>query len=133
MGIMLFKAIGIWVLFVSAAIVNGTAREKLLTPLLGQQLSLPLSGIVLSILIFIITLLLVPVLRPSASSQYWLVGGMWVLLTLAFEFIFGHYVIGNPWGKLFEAYNAAKGNLWILVLITTAISPCLAARLRGLV
>jgi hypothetical protein len=133
MGIMLLKAIGIWVLFVGAAIVNGTAREKLLTPLLGQQLSLPLSGIVLSILVFIITLLLVPVLRPSASSQYWLVGGMWLLLTLAFEFIFGHYVVGDSWSNLFEAYNVAKGNLWILVLITTAISPYLTARIRGLV
>jgi len=68
MGVMLLKAIGIWVLFGGTAIVNGTAREKLLTPLLGQQLSLPLSGIVLSILIFLITLLLVSFLRVSASS-----------------------------------------------------------------
>lgn len=95
--------------------------------------SLPLSGISLSILILVATLLLLPFLGVLSPSQYWLVGGMWLLLTVLFEFLFGHYVMGDPWAKLLEAYNILKGNLWLLVLLVTAAAPYLAARLRGFI
>jgi len=132
MSTVLLRACGLWVLLVVLAIVNGIMREKLLVPLLGQSLALPLSGISLSMLIFLITVLLSPFLRATISSQYWIVGGMWVLLTVLFEFSFGHYIMAESWHKLFEKYNLLEGNLWILVLITTAVSPYLAAKLRGL-
>jgi hypothetical protein len=55
---------------------------------------------------------------------------MWLLLTVLFELLFGHYVMGDPWTKLLEAYNILKGNLWVLVLLVTPAAPYLAARLR---
>ena len=133
MGIVLLKAGGIWILLVSVAAFNGAMREKLLVLLLGSQLALPLSGVLLSILIFLITLFLVPSLRLSVSWQYWLVGAMWLLLTVIFEFVFGHYVTGTSWSRLLEAFNVVTGNLLVLVLITTTVSPYLAAKLRGLI
>jgi hypothetical protein len=129
----LLKACGVWVFLVLLAILNGTVREKVLVPLLGTQWALPLSGISLSVLILVTTLLLLPFLGVLSSSQYWLVGGMWLLLTVLFEFLFGHYVMGDPWTKLLEAYNILKGNLWVLVLLVTAAAPYLAARLRGFI
>jgi hypothetical protein len=92
----LLKACGVWVFLVLLAILNGTVREKVLVPLLGTQWALPLSGISLSVLILVTTLLLLPFLGVLSSSQYWLVGGMWLLLTVLFEFLFGHYVMGDP-------------------------------------
>jgi hypothetical protein len=36
-------------------------------------------------------------------------------------------------GELFQAYDISTGNFWLMVLVVIAISPFLAARLRGLV
>ena len=133
MGTVFLRACGVWVLLVVLAILNGAMRENLFVPLLGQSRALPLSGISLSILVFLISVLLVPFLGVVIPSHYWLVGGMWVLMTVLFEFSFGHYMMGKSWLVLLEAYNLLEGNLWIVVLITTAVSPYLAAKLRGLV
>jgi hypothetical protein len=53
-------------------------------------------------------------------------------LTLAFEFLAGHYLFGNPWSKLLADYNLLRGHIWVLVLITTAFGPLLSAYGRGL-
>lgn len=55
--------------------------------------------------------LLVPFLGAVIPSHYWLVGGMWVAMTVLFEFSFGHYIVGNSWRVLLEAYNLLEGNL----------------------
>jgi hypothetical protein len=55
-----------------------------------------------------------------------------VALTLAFEFLAGHYLFGNPWSRLLEDYDVFRGRIWILVLITTAVAPRLCARMRGI-
>jgi len=129
----LLKAGGIWTFFIVLAILNGIFRDKCLAPLLGQRLALPLSGICLSVLIFWVTFVFLPVFGTLEPVQYWVIGGGWLVMTVLFEFIFGLYVMGDSWEKLLDAYNVLKGNLWLLVLLTTALSPYLAARLRGLV
>ena len=133
MYLFFLKGGAMWVLLLVVAILNAAIREKLFAPLLGHQIALPLSGIVFSILTFIITLVLVPFLEATASIHYWLVGGMWLLLTIVFEFIFGHYVMRKPWSQLIETYDVSTGDLWVLVLLVTAISPFLAAKCRGLI
>lgn len=128
-----FKALAIWLLLVALAVLNGTIREKLLVPSLGKMMALPVSGIFLSLLIFLITLIVLPWFGQLRAVPYWVIGGIWLILTLTFEFVFGHYVMGNSWNEVFEAYNIAKGNLWVLVLLFTFISPFLAARIRGFI
>lgn len=127
-----WKAFGIWFLFMVLAVLNGTLRVKVLTPFLGSKWSLPLSGILLSAVIFLVTYALIPKLKPRLKAGYWMIGGLWVLLTLAFEFLFGHYVIGESWSSLLEAYNIRKGNLWSLVVVVIFIAPAASAKLRGL-
>jgi hypothetical protein len=127
------KSVGIWILLVLLAILNGGVREKLLVPLLGQQRAQPISGLLLSIIIFVITLAVFPILGINSSYQAWLVGGIWLLLTVAFEFLFGHFVMGKSLSKLVEAYDVLKGSLWVVVLVTTLISPYLAGKVRGLI
>ena len=127
------KTGAIWLLLIALAMLNGIVREKYLVPLLGQQIALPVSGIFLSAMIFVVTFVLLPFLGTLKPSQYWLVGGMWLCITVLFEFIFGRYAMGQSWEKLLDAYNVLEGNLWVLVLLITALSPYLAAKLRGLV
>lgn len=133
MGGVLLRAFAIWAGFFVLAILNAAVREKLLAPLLGPRWALPLSGVLLSVLIFLAAYILLPFLGGSTGFHYWVVGGMWLVLTVSFEFVFGRYVRGAAWGELLASYNVLTGNLWLLVVVTTFFAPYAAAKLRGLV
>ena len=38
---------------------------------------------------------------------------LWLGMTLAFEFLFGHYIAGKSWSLLLADYNLAAGRLWV--------------------
>ncbi len=92
---------GTGVLFIPLAILNGAVRESLLVPWLGRQTALPLSGVLLSCLIFLTTYLLFLFMKASVR-QAWQIGTIWLCLTVLFEFGFGHFVMGKPWEALLE-------------------------------
>ncbi len=126
----ILAAAGMWGLFVVLAILNAAFRKNVLGPLIGHPVALPLSGFLLSILVFLATLALIPKLRGGSTLHYWAIGGAWVILTLAFEFFFGHFLMGKTWAEILEIFNVSQGNLMSLVLIAIAVSPYLARRLR---
>ena len=51
-------------------------------------------------------------------------------LTIAFEFLFGHYIAGHAWSKLFQDYNILAGRVWAVVLLWVALAPWLFYRLQ---
>jgi hypothetical protein len=91
------------------------------------------SSILLSAIIFLITLLVVPHFHVSTGKALLGIGVFWMCLTICFEFPFGHYVANAPWSKLLADYNILKGRLWVLVLVTTLLSPLVAGRIRGII
>ena len=107
----ILKSLIIWICFIPAAILNGGLREYILAPAFGQKWALPASGIILSGLIF-------------TRTGKWLTGIVWMLLTVIFEFITG-LSGGNNISELIAAYNPLTGNLWLLVLAVTLLSPVL--------
>ena len=110
----ILKSLLVWVCFIPVAILNGGLREHVLARALGEKWALPLSGIILSACIFLITWLLLPRTVKALSSKDSLrIGICWVFLTIAFEFVSG----------LLSAYNPLTGNLWLLVLAATLLSP----------
>jgi len=127
-----FKATGIWLIIVVAAIINGVLREKLLVPIVGAHLALPLNGVFLSGLVLFVSFLLIPFLKSSETYEFLLIGLLWVALTLCFEFGFGHLVAGKSWQEIIQVFNLKKGDLFLLVLTVTAISPWVSAKLRGI-
>lgn len=48
---------------------------------------------------------------------------LWLVLTVLFEFVAGHYLFGNPWERLLADYRIWRGRLWVLVLITEVVAP----------
>jgi len=126
------KALAAWFLLLSLAILNGGLREHLLVPALGRMVALPVSGVLLSAAIFLVTWLVSTWFRCRRAAQYWLIGVLWLVLTLLFEFGLGRFVQHRDWLDLLGAYTFRGGNLWPLVLVVTLVSPRLAARLRGL-
>lgn len=131
MGATLARAAGAWLIIVPAAVLNGLARDKLFAPLLGEIAALPLSGVTLSALIFVVTWFTVPRLRLKRASVCWLVGLLWVTLTLTFEYGFGHYLAGKPWQEINRVFAVSEGNLFILVLAALLTAPWITAKLRG--
>ena len=129
---MLIRAFVIWLALLAAAIVNGAAREGLLIPRTGEAVGHALSSITLSAAILLLAWLSIGWIRPYSTSDAWRVGFAWVSLTLAFEFLAGHYLFGNSWERLLADYNVLAGRIWILVLIITLSAPAIAAAARGL-
>jgi len=113
------------------AILNGTLREKLYGPHVPELLAHQVSTIVLIALLGIYLWILTVFFRIETVRQALLIGGLWLALTVIFEFLFGHWVMGHSWETLFGDYNLARGRIWLLVLIWTAISPYLFYRMRS--
>ena len=119
----ILKSLIVWLCFIPVAILNGGLREYVLTKILGEKWALPVSGIILSVCIFLITWLLLPrIIKALTFKDCWLIGICWGVLTIAFEFGVG-LAGGNTASELLAAYNPLTGNLWLLILATTLLSP----------
>jgi hypothetical protein len=58
------------------------------------------------------------------------VGGTWLVLTILFEFGFGHYVDGKSWSELLADYDLTDGRVWTLVLLWIAAGPAVIRTLH---
>ena len=126
----LTRGVAAWFALLGLAIVNGAVREALLVPRWGERAAHALSTIALSAGILLLTWLAIRWVRPRSPRDAWAIGGLWVALTLAFEFLAGHYLFGHPWSRLLADYNVLAGRIWPLVPIVTFLSPILSARAR---
>ncbi|MBL3558229.1 MULTISPECIES: hypothetical protein [Marinobacter] len=124
-----FKSLLVWFGILALAIANGIIREMVLLPAFGIPAAFILSGLLLSTLILGAAYLALPWLGLDQASQQWAVGFGWLALTLVFEFSFG-LAQGKSWPVLLEAYTFRDGNIWPVVLATTACAPFVAAKLR---
>ncbi len=128
----LLKSFIVWICFIPVAILNGGLREYVLVRLVGEKTALPVSGILLSIFIFLLTWLMLPRLAKGSSMKECLAIGLcWALLTVAFESV-GGIAGGSTVTEILAAYNPLTGNLWTLVLVTTLLSPVLLKVFRRL-
>jgi hypothetical protein len=130
-AVVLLKAIILWFAILVCAIFNGALREKVLIPALGPFTGTFASGLILSAAILVVALLAVPWYGSLKPSQWWLLGLLWLVLTVVFEFSFGRLVQHNSWRELLEAYTFKNGNIWPVVLVVAFIAPRVSARLRG--
>ena len=120
----------LWLVFLGAAILNGALRQNVFLEIFGIAGAHVLSSILLSVVILAVTYGALPWLRLESRRHAWLVGGCWLGLTAAFEFLAGHYWFHVPWSSLLADYNLAQGRIWILVLLTTLLAPWVARVLR---
>ncbi|MCA8941101.1 MAG: hypothetical protein KDB80_00960 [Planctomycetes bacterium] len=128
---MLARAIAVWLALMLVAILNGFLREALLIPWLGERAAHVASTLILCSLILFVAWLSIRWIRPRSHGEAWTVGLTWLLLTLAFEFLAGHYVFGYPWQRLLADYDLSRGRIWPLVLVASFAAPALAVRIRG--
>jgi hypothetical protein len=120
-----------WIPMVFIAILNGIFRESVLSRRLSELRAHQLSCLTGVLLLFGYTWLLSLKWPLETRTQSLTVGVIWLLLTVAFEFSFGHYVAHHSWEKLFQDYNILAGRLWVLVLLGVGLLPLIVFKLRS--
>ena len=94
-----------WIGLVVIAIVNGAIREKVYSQFMRELAAHQLSTVIGLAMFGVYIMILTRSWKIESSGQALTIGGIWLALTIGFEFIFGHYVIGHPWSRLFHDYN----------------------------
>lgn len=112
------------------AIVNGFFREKFLANYFNNLQAHQLSSLFMIILLGIYMWIVFKIFFPASAYQTILIGLIWLLFTVAFEFLFGYYAMRNSWNKLLSDYNVLEGKVWVFVLIWIAIAPYIIYRLQ---
>lgn len=123
------RLLGVWCLMLLASIGNGTLRDftygRRMSELAAHQLSTVFSVVLLGLIMGL-------ALRrwPARSStEAWRIGLFWMGLTVAFEFLFFHYLGGHSWAELLANYDVLGGRVWVLVLLWLVVAPVFLHRL----
>jgi len=113
-----------WFLFMLIAIINAILRNTVYKPIIGDLRAHQLSTLIFISLIIISTYIILKFFNIKLSTnESFIIGTIWLISTICFEFIAGVYVFGNTWDKLLADYNILKGRIWSLVLIIIFFSP----------
>ena len=126
----LARALGLWLALLAGAFANGAFREVLLVPRMGTARAHVLSTAILAAIIMLIAWAGIRWVGPAGARQSLAVGAIWVALTLAFEFLAGHYLFHRPWSVLLGDYDLTRGRVWVVIPVVTLLAPWLAWRIR---
>ena len=121
----------LWLPMVGIAVLNGAVREAVFVKRVGGPRAHRLSTLILIVLLGIYMWWAVPMAAPHSAIDAAALGLLWLALTVAFEFLFGHYAGKQPWRAVLADYNLAAGRLWALVPAWVAIAPYLFFKLRA--
>lgn len=125
---MLTRILSIWIVLAVLAVLNGTLRQYVFMPRVDEQVAHVITTFLLCTVILLVTRWTADWIGVDTRQRAWFTGLTWLVLTIAFEFLVGHFVFGSPWSKILADYNVARGRVWVLVLITTLIAPVLSLR-----
>jgi hypothetical protein len=127
---MIARALATWFALLLLAIANGAFRQGILAPRLDAPLPHQISTVMLCVAIFVLAYFTITWINPATPRDAMMVGAMWLVLTLLFEFGFGR-MRGMTWTQLLEDYNVLAGRIWPAVLMVTFLAPLIAGRTRG--
>lgn len=110
-------------MLVFVGVANGVLREYTYGPFVGDLTAHQISTVTA---VFFAWLAYRPFwdrwpLYDEAGA--WTVGGVWLVLTVAFEFSFGHWVAGHSWQALLGDYDIPSGRIWPIFLLWIAVLP----------
>jgi len=123
------KSLCIWFILAISAIVVATFRVGILLPPFGEQTAHQLGTILYLTVQFIIIFLFVKNIKIKETKILLSIGIFWVVITVIFEFVFGHYVMGHSWQKLFADYNLLNRRLWVLVLLNNIFASIISGKI----
>ena len=119
---MIRRYIVLWIPMIVIAFANATLRELVLINYISVFRAHQLSTITLILFCSVYTWFVLPSLNIQNSRQTFVIGGVWTLFTIAFEFSLGR-LTNKSWAYLFQNYNIFAGQLWVLFLACLFILP----------
>jgi hypothetical protein len=117
-----------WLVLLAAMMANGFFRVLVLQPRLGEDRARQVACFTGVAILFLLTAPFVRRLGSPGRSDLLAIGALWLVLTVAFEFLFGRYLSGASWEALLADYDLRRGHLWPLVLLAVFAAPSLCAR-----
>ena len=124
------RSVVVWLVLIAAEILHGIARGIFLVPHVGEFRSNQIGVFTGSFIILVIAVAFVRWIGTSRPAQLLMVGLLWLALTLAFEILFGRFVMGLPWERLASDYNVLEGGLLPFGMLVLLLSPSIASKLR---
>lgn len=122
------RGLFVWMLIIAAETVHGIARRFLLEPFIGDFNARQVSVFIGATIVLAITFVFVRWLKASRTSQFILVGVMWVVLTVGFEILLGRLAMGLSWERIASDYNVTEGGLLPFGLLVMLLAPVAFAK-----
>jgi hypothetical protein len=120
---MVAKYLSVWFLLALVAIANGVVRQatygRSVSDLAAHQISTVTAIIASGAVVWVANRFW----AIESVSQAWTIGLSWLVMTITFEFGFGHFVAGHSWAKLLADYNMLEGRVWSLFLVWITVLP----------
>lgn len=129
-GLALGKYVAVWVVMLLVSVANGATRDvtygRYLDELTAHQVSTACGILLLGLVVWLSGAFI----SITSGRHAIAVGLFWAGLTVAFEFLFFHYVGGHSWSALLADYNVLAGRVWVFVVLWIAIAPYVFFRFR---
>lgn len=119
----------LWLPMIAIAFSNASLRQLVFVKHFNDLQAHQLSTITLIIFCSIYIWFVFPMLSITNYKQAILIGSVWSLLTIVFEFSLGR-LTNKSWEYLFRDYNLFAGRIWLLFLICLLLLPCIFYFLR---
>jgi hypothetical protein len=119
----------LWLPMILIAFTNAALREILIVTYFNELRAHQFSTLLLIILCGGYTWLILPQLKINSSTQAMLVGLIWMILTVVFEFTLG-LLTGKTWDFMFRNYDITAGHLWPFFLLSILFLPYLLNSLK---
>ncbi len=112
-----------WVPMLAIAVVNGALRQATYGRVLPELRAHQLSTLIGSVFVGLFIRFVVRARPPSSGHQALLIGFVWLVLTVAFEFFMGLVLAHKPISEVLHDYNLFAGRIWVLFLIFLTLAP----------
>ncbi|MBS1144927.1 MAG: hypothetical protein H6R14_2333 [Proteobacteria bacterium] len=124
----LWKYLAAWLVMLVVSVANGSLRDftygRQMSELSAHQVS-TVTGV---LLLGWVIRAFIRRYSPDSGRQALGIGLAWAAMTVAFEFLFFHFVGGHSWAALLANYDVLAGRVWVFVLLWVALAPYLFFR-----
>lgn len=119
----LLATIGVWCLFVCAVFACRLYCQGSMEARLGEWRAHLLSVLLSSAAVFLLGALFLVDYPLAGDVSLWLMGSLWLALSVVFEIVLRRFVLGMEWQRVFFDYDLRRGRFYTLLLLTVFFTP----------
>jgi hypothetical protein len=125
----LVRGFTVWLIIILAESLHGIVRVMLLEPTFGDFKARQIAVFSGMAIILTISFLCFGWLRTKDNLQLFIIGVLWLILTLSFEILLGRFVMNLTWERILSDYNILNGGFLPIGLVVLTFAPLIAKKL----